>query len=453
MKGFVPTPAPTVDQMVDLLFQRQPPHEGTRLLDPGCGHGAFIEGVFRWCQRNGAPIPQIVGIDLDPSKLVVATRAIGDRRRVSLIEGDFLTQDLGTFDYIVGNPPYVGIEALSEDERALYRRLFVAARGRLDLYLLFWERALRLLRPDGRVVFITPEKFTYVETARPLRKLMALNQIEELRYVPENTFPGLTTYPVVTSIRKSRASAGTRIQSRSDVSHFATLPGGGESWQPAIKRSPVLQGAGTLADIALRISCGVATGADSLFLSRPGELPAACAQFSRDVMAGRQLHPGQPLPQPTHLLFMPYDAQGQLLSLDRLGQAAEYLQRPHVRQRLEARTCVDRKPWYAFHETPPLRDMLRPKLICKDIAREPHFWADESGHLVPLHSTYYIVPAQPSLLHPLADYLNSESVKAWLCANSQRAANGYIRTQSAMLKRLPIPASLMRWSGQQRLAA
>jgi adenine-specific DNA-methyltransferase len=132
---------------------------------------------------------------------------------------------------------------------------------------------------------------------------------------------------------------------------------------------------------------------------------------------------------------------------------AGYLEQPATRQRLEARTCVERKPWYAFHETPPLAELLQPKLVCKDIAKEPWFWVDEGGDIVPLHSTYYIVPATTALLRPLAEYLNSQPVRAWLSANSQRAANGYVRMQSTVLKRLPVGDHLAGMLQQRRLAA
>ena len=157
MKGFVLTPEATVDAMVSRLFRKCPPRKGSRLLDPGCGHGAFIEGVLRWCRRHNAPSPEIVGIELDPEKIRAAKNRLQGKPSITLIHGDFLTTELDTFDYIVGNPPYVSIKGLSEEERARYRRMFHTARGRLDLYLLFWECALRLLCPDGRLVFITPE--------------------------------------------------------------------------------------------------------------------------------------------------------------------------------------------------------------------------------------------------------------------------------------------------------
>src|SRR5262249_32049505 len=98
----------------------------------------------------------------------------------------------------------------------------------------------------------------------------------------------------------------------------------------------------------------------------------------------------------------------------------------------------------AFHETPPLEEMLRPKLVCKDITVEPYFWTDRRGDIVPLHSTYYIVPRSPDLLDSLARFLNSPEVHNWLRANCQRAANGFLRIQSSILKKLPIPDQLAR---------
>lgn len=63
MKGFVPTPDRVVDLMVDKLFVGRPPTVSSRLLDPGCGRGAFIAGVLRWCAENNRPVPEIVGIE------------------------------------------------------------------------------------------------------------------------------------------------------------------------------------------------------------------------------------------------------------------------------------------------------------------------------------------------------------------------------------------------------
>jgi hypothetical protein len=116
---------------------------------------------------------------------------------------------------------------------------------------------------------------------------------------------------------------------------------------------------------------------------------------------------------------------------------------PEHRRLLQARTCAQRKPWHAFHDSFPLPDILRPKLLCKDITAVPHFWADPEGTLIPCQSVYYIVPRDPNSLNELRDYLNGPEARAWLRAHCQRAAHNFLRLQSAILKRLPIPRSFV----------
>ena len=43
----------------------------------------------------------------------------------------------------------------------------------------------------------------------------------------------------------------------------------------------------------------------------------------------------------------------------------------------------------------------------------------------------------------VCNYLNSEYARAWLRANCQRAANGFLKLQSHVLKRMPVPTDLV----------
>jgi hypothetical protein len=97
-------------------------------------------------------------------------------------------------------------------------------------------------------------------------------------------------------------------------------------------------------------------------------------------------------------MLMPYDSNGRLLTFGQLEALGPYLMRDDVRRKLLARACARRKPWYASHETPVLRDILRPKILCKDICETPRFWVDRPGRIVPRHSVYYIVPREPGAI-------------------------------------------------------
>jgi len=120
MRGFVCTPDATVDRMVGKLFDAKPPTKESTLLDPGCGPGAFIAGVLRWCNQHGKAPPRIVGYENAPRRYAQASERFRDDAAVTILRQDFLTVRDGEFDYVIGNPPYVPITALSESDKAKF---------------------------------------------------------------------------------------------------------------------------------------------------------------------------------------------------------------------------------------------------------------------------------------------------------------------------------------------
>lgn len=441
VQGFVPTPESLVDLMVEKLFEGKIPNPSDVLLDPGCGRGAFIEGVLKWCQKHDVTPPQIIGVELDPRHWGPAHLRFLGSPHVKIRRRDYLEPDSQQYNFIVGNPPYVPITGLSEAQKARYRKAgHATARGRFDLYLLFFEKSIQRLAPGGRLVFVTPEKYLYVETAVPLRQLMADCQVEEIRLIPEDSFGELVTYPTVTTVVQTRPQNPTVIVNREGKSRRVKLPTDGSSWLPLMNGAPRRRPGKVLADVCLRISCGVATGADSVFVVDPSTAKGL-EQFSHPTLGGRELDPDLDSFTSTRVMLVPYSDDGHLMSTTDAKPLLDYLDQPETRRRLETRTCVTvgRKPWFSFHETPPLADLQRPKILCKDIAETPRFWSDRSGRLIPRHSVYYIVPESSNQLEPLLEYLNGPEASKWLFANCQRAANGFLRLQSSVLKRLPIP--------------
>ena len=69
----------------------------------------------------------------------------------------------GGFDAVIGNPPYIRIQALQEWaplEVEHYKRAYRAAsKGNYDIYVVFVEKGLRLLNEHGVLGFILPHKF------------------------------------------------------------------------------------------------------------------------------------------------------------------------------------------------------------------------------------------------------------------------------------------------------
>ncbi|KXA89961.1 hypothetical protein AKJ62_01985 [candidate division MSBL1 archaeon SCGC-AAA259D14] len=439
-KGQVFTPEPIADRMVEKLFRKKEPEPTDRVLDPGCGTGIFIERILSWCERKEIEPPQIVGVELDTNLIDKARESVGGKDNVDLINCDFLLKDFERFDYIIGNPPYVPIEELDESEKEEFREKFETAVNRFDLSSLFFEKALGLLDTNGRLVFISPEKYEYTLTTSPLRELMAKYRIKEIHHLDEDTFEGLVTYPAIITIDGREK---TTIRRRDGKTVRAELPPDGSRWISKINGfGNWIESEIVLDDISKRISCGVATGRDKIFVKDQNEIPDAIKKYARPTISGKELT--EKGANASQFMIVPYDEKGDLLSKNDLDSFLNWAST--YKDELSSRHCVieDGKEWYSFHEDPPLQDILSPKILCKDVTNEPEFWMDEGGAIIPRHSVYYIVPKDTDILPALLKYLNSEKAQKWLTAHCQRAANDFIRLQSNVLKQLPVPNDIQK---------
>lgn len=453
MKGHVPTPPALADRIVEKLFDDKPPSDDDRILFPGTGTGPFVAAVQRYCETRGLPVPEGVGMDTDPELLSEARETHADAP-VDLLERDFLgdLSDLGEFRYIVGNPPYVPIEGLSEEEKTRYKERFETATGRFDLFILFIEQSLGVLADDGRLTFITPEKFEYTETAAPLRRLLAHDyHVREIHHIEEDAFDGFTTYPTITTV-DAAGPGETRVLRRDGSEDIVSLSSDGSSWASTIRGgvTQTVSGNRTLGDVCQRVSCGVATGADSVFVQDADEVPKQLSDWTYPTTSGKQLRINDG-PDSGELFVCPYREDGRLPPEDDLGTFGDWASL--CRDRLEDRSCVkkDRRPWYGWHENPPMEDILQPKILCQDVTDDPTFWLDETGEIVPRHSVYYIIPESSDDLYILHEYLNGPEAHAWFEANCQRAANGYLRLQSRVMKKLPVPDDVIGTAYQATL--
>jgi SAM-dependent methyltransferase len=454
MKGFVPTPPPIVDLMVAKLFERLSPGPQGAILDPGCGRGAFIDGIIRWCNKNNREIPFITGIDSDPSHVTIANEKYSEYPSIKIEHEDFLLRaPERKFDFIIANPPYVPITGLTEQEKKEYRMRFHSATGRFDLYFLFFEQALRCLKTEGRLVFITPEKYLSVKSASQLRIILSEYCIDEINLIHEQSFGNLVTYPSITTITNRKSDSSTKIMFRDGCIKFVEIPKDGTSALPSLYgKTKKKAGYCTLGELCLRISCGVATGADAVFIHKKQDIPLDLKKYTFPTITGRNLSMNSNKVQSDLEMITPYSVNGKLIPESQLGELKKFLQLPKNHSRLLKRTCTAKKPWYAFHENPPLSQILQRKILCKDITEKPFFKIDNSGEIVPGHSVYYIIPKNPDHLEVLNEYLNSPVVRLWLESNCQRAMNGFLRLQSTILKQIPVPFNILgnKWLSEQK---
>ena len=442
--GFVRTPDSLVDFMISQTLSGISDINLKRILIPGCGDGQFIRGIIRYCNSHNSKLPEIVGIEIDQERAEVCQEELGDV--ASIVSDDFLSMNIELFDIIIGNPPYVAITGISQTDKDRYRNNFKTAIERFDLYFLFWEKAISLLREGGKLTFVTPEKFLYVSSASKLRNVLSANHITRIILVDSNSFTGVAAYPCVTILDKiPNDKQGTLITRRDGTDFMITLSPDQDSWIEVIEDSYIIEGNTVpLQGLCKRISCGPATGRDSLFVWPIEEIPDSLAEISFSTISGRQLLPGSDDFTITENMIVPYQREtGQPFdpesgTISNLESVFEKLDPEGMRIKKEKGT----KPWFKFKDNIPFQELLGQKILVKDICAYPEFWIDTQG-VIPRHTVYYIVPKEEIQIHVLLEYLKSERAIKWLQSNCQKAQNGHLRIQSNTLKRLPIPSNIV----------
>jgi adenine-specific DNA-methyltransferase len=230
--GVYYTPPEIVRLIVELTLRPLLASRGAppRVLDPACGAGEFLLEALRQCTAKHEPAAAgrcIAGVDIDPAAVHSARQRLGEiglrfpARNIAV--GNALTANLfpaASFDAIVGNPPYVNIrqlcKSLPRERIDNLRRRFATARGNFDLYVLFIERALELLRPGGRCGLIVPNKWATLDYARPCRELLLKQTTIEhvIDFAEAGAFAGASVYPQVIIFRKQPAARDHVIQVR-----------------------------------------------------------------------------------------------------------------------------------------------------------------------------------------------------------------------------------------------
>lgn len=76
------------------------------------------------------------------------------------------------FDVVIGNPPWIQSKTLSSLEKNLYLKNYKTAIKQFDLFNLFIEKGLSILKKDGNLCLITPDRFINNLDYLPTRKFI-----------------------------------------------------------------------------------------------------------------------------------------------------------------------------------------------------------------------------------------------------------------------------------------
>ncbi len=162
------TPGSAADFMAEWVVR----HDSEHILEPSFGDGSFLRAVTNSATRRNFASILLSGIEIDAKAQASALHAgliAGD----SAHHADFLAVSPFPVHAVIGNPPYVRLRHLPNDERERALAASRAAMGRAmdpagSLWMSFVLHAMRFLELGGRFAFVLPYDFTYVRYARPL---------------------------------------------------------------------------------------------------------------------------------------------------------------------------------------------------------------------------------------------------------------------------------------------
>jgi len=109
------------------------------------------------------------------------------------------------FDVVIANPPYVSVKGIEATEKQKFSSTFVAGQGRFNLFTLFLEKGLRILRSRGVLTFILPEGlFSNVEYRHIRKYLLDHSAILLVSLFTERVFESAVDTSVISFIKEVR---------------------------------------------------------------------------------------------------------------------------------------------------------------------------------------------------------------------------------------------------------
>jgi adenine-specific DNA-methyltransferase len=437
----------TVERALAPLLERGDPL-ALRLLDPACGGGAFLLAALARIEARVGPrrrrdiLRCLRGIDIDPQAAAVCRMALSvavpeaspDDLDRAVTVADALAPDAApaaAFHAVVTNPPWGQKRfRMSPEERRRHRATFVSARGAIDPFALFVERAHALLAPGGRWGMVLPDVIL-LKNHEPLRRFLLDRSALDWIAHAGRAFPGVNLDAVVMIGQTQPAPPRHR------TSIWLTLPTDWRRSPPATRRQTQSVFA-RLPGACFNLHLG---RADLDLLDRLAELPTMGDRF--------EIHEGVHSGNARARLFRPERPPGETAPL--------LLGRGEVRRyKIDwAGSWIDLSPGAIDRSAGHYANLGRPEWHCS-----PKILVRRTGdHLVAAHeprglyasnNLFLVLPraaAKPSVLRATVAVLNSRLLTWCFRARVPRVGRLFAELKIHHLAALPHPAE-GRWTAR-----
>ncbi|WP_109505406.1 N-6 DNA methylase [Nocardioides speluncae] len=173
---------------------------GDDVLEPSSGEAVFLHEVGRHGKHKG----RLVGVELHAASAAKSEHTLkAEGIKAEIHAGDFFLHDqFGSYDVVIGNPPYVRYQGWSGETRTRSRTAALRAGVNLTRLAASWaaftiHSALHL-RAGGRLGLVLPAELLSVNYAAPVRQFL-LDHFANITLVlfEQRVFPGVDVEAVL----------------------------------------------------------------------------------------------------------------------------------------------------------------------------------------------------------------------------------------------------------------
>ncbi|TAK31800.1 MAG: SAM-dependent DNA methyltransferase [Saprospiraceae bacterium] len=213
----------TPSYIVDFIIREMAPGTDDRVIDLSCGCGAFLIGLLDYYKKTTPKTireilrENVFGADILPynverAKALLAIYAlqegeVAEESNLNIRQADSLrTEWQEQFDHVIGNPPYVKFQDLSDENRAFLAGDWRTVKnGTFNLYFAFFELGFRLLKPGGKLGYITPNNYFTSLAGEPLRLFFQQEKcVSRIVDFNHRKVFDVQTYTAITFLKKSK---------------------------------------------------------------------------------------------------------------------------------------------------------------------------------------------------------------------------------------------------------
>lgn len=290
----------TPTYVVDFIIKEVSPNKEDKCLDPSCGCGAFLIGLVEYYQKTfnkgvkETIIENIYGSDIlnynvYRSKIILSLFGLLNNEIIEDSDFNIYHQDSlkaewkSEFEIIVGNPPYVKFQDLSDENRLyLISNWKSIENGTFNLYFAFFELGHKLLSPNGKLGYITPNNYFTSLAGLSLRQYFlqskCVTRIVDFRH--KKVFDAQTYTAITFANKKTNESIlFDKIKDEQTCSDFLITANGSPNylknldvnkWRLSKTKEQenirIIEGIGTPIKQLFNIAVGIATLKDEVFL-------------------------------------------------------------------------------------------------------------------------------------------------------------------------------------------